>query len=170
MTVTLTLAGAAQEPVLQSMFQFYTHDFSEFWAGEHHGNLMPNGQFAPYPLGPYWATSNWSAHLIWNGGVLAGFALVNDQAHGTVAVDRSVAEFFVLRKHRGGRVGRRAAELVFDLHAGSWEAAVARANTPALAFWRRTITGAGRASNLVETDTQTDHWNGPILRFDWRLA
>jgi len=170
MTVTLTRASAPQEPLLQNLIQLYTHDFSEFWAGTPHGDLLADGRFPPYPLDPYWNAPNWSAHLIWHDGDLAGFALVNDYAHGPVAVDRSVAEFFVVRKHRGGGVGRRAAERVFDLHAGSWEVAVARKNLPALAFWRRAIGGAAQASHLEESDVETDRWNGAILRFDWRAA
>lgn len=168
MTVTLSDADRAQEPLLQNLIQLYTHDFSEFWAGTPNGDLLADGRFAAYPLDAYWAAPNWSAHLIWRDGALAGFCLINDYAHGDTPVDRSVAEFFILRKHRSGGVGRRAAELIFSRHQGSWEAAVARRNTAALAFWRRTIEGAPGATGLREIDANSERWNGPILRFDWR--
>lgn len=167
MTVTLTKASAKQEPILQNLMQFYTHDFSEFWAGTSRGDLAADGRFEAYPMADYWSRADWSAQLIWRGGVLAGFALVNDQAHSGAPVASSVAEFFILRKHRGGGVGREAAEMIFSQRPGRWEVAVARKNVRALDFWRRTLLESGRASEVSETDLSAAHWNGPILRFIW---
>ena len=167
MTVTLTKASAQQEPILQNLMQFYTHDFSEFWAGTSRGDLAADGRFEPYPMADYWSRESWSAQLIWQDGVMAGFALVNDQAHSSTPVASSVAEFFILRKHRGGGVGRAAAEMIFSQRPGSWEVAVARKNVRALAFWRRTILESGRAGDVSEADVSDTHWNGPILRFSW---
>lgn len=168
MTLTLTKAFVQQEPILQNLMQFYTHDFSEFWAGASRGDLAADGRFEAYPLADYWTRADWSAQLIWRGDVLAGFALVNDQAHSGAPVASSVAEFFVLRKHRGGGVGREAAEMIFSQRPGPWEVAVARKNVRALNFWRRTILESERASEISETDVSDGHWDGPILRFVWR--
>lgn len=167
MTVTLTNASVQQESILQNLMQFYTHDFSEFWAGTSRGDLTAEGRFEPYPMADYWSRAAWSAQLIWRDGVLAGFALVNDQAHSGAPVESSVAEFFILRKHRNGGVGREAAEMIFSQRPGSWEVAVARKNVRALAFWRRTVLGSGRSSAVSETDVSDAVWNGPILRFLW---
>ena len=167
MTVTLTQASAQQEPILQNLMQFYTHDFSEFWAGTSRGDLTADGRFEAYPLADYWSRPTWSAQLIWRGGALAGFALINDQAHAGAPVQSSVAEFFILRKHRGGGLGRQAAEMVFSQRPGSWEVAVARKNVRALAFWRRTVGETQRSSDVSETDIDDAHWNGQILRFAW---
>jgi predicted acetyltransferase len=170
MTVTLTQAAPADAPLLQNLIQLYTHDFSEFWAGTTRGDLAPDGRFQPYPLDAYWTTPAWSALLVWSGGVLAGFALVNDQAHSGLPTGANVAEFFILRKHRGQGVGRLAALAVFALRPGSWELAIARKNVAAGAFWRRTVQAAPPASNLQELDLDDAGWNGPILRFDYRGA
>ena len=167
MIVTLTKASAKQEPLLQNLMQLYTHDFSEFWAGTSRGDLAADGRFEAYPMADYWSRADWSAQLIWRDGVLAGFSLVNDQAHSGASVESSVAEFFILRKQRGDGVGRRAAEMVFSQRPGEWEVAVARQNVRALAFWRRTILESGRTSEVLETDVSDPHWNGPILRFIW---
>ncbi len=167
MTVTLTQASVQQEPILQNLMQFYTHDFSEFWAGTSRGDLAADGRFEAYPMADYWSRPGWSAQLIWQDGVLAGFALVNDQSHSGAPVQSSVAEFFILRKHRGGGVGREVGEMMFSQRPGSWEVAVARKNIRALAFWRRTILGSGRANEVSESDVSDAHWNGPILRFLW---
>jgi predicted acetyltransferase len=168
MTVIVTQAGRAQEPIIQNLAQLYTHDFSDFWGGTSKGDLLPDGRFAPYPLEPYWSRPRWSASLIFSDDVLAGFVLVNDQPHSGEAVDRNVGEFFILRKHRRMGVGRRAAEAVFSRHPGSWEVAVARKNVRALEFWRRTISGLTAAADIQEFDLDNQNWNGRVFRFEWR--
>jgi predicted acetyltransferase len=168
MNVILTQALRAQESIIQNLMQLYTHDFSEFWAGTVRGNLGSDGRFHPYPMDGYWDRPGWSASFIMSNGVLAGFVLINDQAHSGRAVDHNVAEFFILRKHRGQGIGRRAAQAVFSQQPGLWEVAVARKNLDAREFWRKTIGGASQATNIQEFDMATDRWNGPILRFDWQ--
>jgi predicted acetyltransferase len=168
MSVIVTQARRAQEPIIQNLAQLYTHDFSDFWVGTSKGDLLPDGRFAPYPLEQYWSRPRWSASLIWSNEILAGFVLVNDQAHSGEPVDRNVGEFFVLRKHRGMGVGRRAAETVFSRHPGSWEVAVARKNVRALEFWRKTIGGTAGAADIQEFDVNNQNWNGQVFRFDWR--
>ncbi|MGO9935746.1 MAG: GNAT family N-acetyltransferase [Steroidobacteraceae bacterium] len=164
----MTKAERAQEPVIQNLVQLYTHDFSEFWAGTPRGDLKPDGRFDPYPLDDYWTRPGWSAALISNNGVLAGFVLTNDQAHSGRPVEHNVGEFFILRKHRRQGVGRRAAEAVFSQQPGSWEVAVARKNVRAGEFWRTTIRSSPQATNIHELDVANEMWNGPVFRFEWR--
>ncbi len=78
-----------------------------------------------------------------------------------------MAEFFIVRKHRGRGVGRLAAEIIFSHQPGSWEVAVARKNAPAREFWRKTIKLSAKCSQFQELDLQDERWNGPILRFEW---
>jgi predicted acetyltransferase len=169
-SVTLTEVHAAQAPLIQNLAQLYTHDFSEFWAGTSRGDLDPDGKFAAYPLDEYWTRRNWSALLIWQHAALAGFVLINDQAHSGMATHRNVGEFFVLRKYRGQGVGRMAALTMFSRQPGQWEVAVARKNKPAHEFWRRIIAGATQAGCVRELDVQTETWDGPIFRFEWRSS
>jgi predicted acetyltransferase len=168
MSVTLTPAGRDQEPVFQNLFQLYTHDFSAFWAGTARGDLLPDGRFEPYPMDVYWTQPDRSAFLIHSEGVLAGFALANDHRHSGRPTGRSVAEFFILRKHRRGGVGRQAAEALFSTAPGVWEAAITRQNTAAAAFWRGIVAHSPRASDIEEIDAENGLWNGPIVRFNWR--
>jgi predicted acetyltransferase len=168
--VVLTQALRAEEPIIQNLMQFYSHDFSEFWSGTSKGDLRPDGRFDPYPLDDYWSRPGWSALLIWNEQVLAGFALINDRAHSGESIQSNVGEFFVLRKHRGQGIGRLAARSLFSQHPGSWEVAVARKNVRALDFWRNTIEGATQASDIRELDIANEQWNGPIFRFKWIAA
>ncbi len=168
--VAVTDAGREHAPVIQNLMQLYTHDFSEFWRGTSRGDLNAHGLFEAYPLDEYWSRPNWSALLIWHQDVLAGFALVNEQTHSGLSADRNMAEFFILRKHRGRGVGCIAAHAIFSRHSGIWEVAVARKNPGALVFWRRAIQRSANAPQVQEIDVQNDHWNGPVLRFDTRVV
>jgi predicted acetyltransferase len=108
--------------------------------------------------------------LIWHQEVLAGFALINEQTHSGLRADRNMAEFFILRKHRGRGVGCVAAHAIFSRYRGLWEVAVSRKNHGALIFWRRAIERTANAAQVQELDVQNDLWNGPILRFDSRVV
>jgi predicted acetyltransferase len=166
-SIFVAAADRAQAPIIQNLVQLYTHDFSEFWGGSSRGDLNAQGLFEPYPLDPYWSSANWAAMLIWCDRVLAGFSLVNDRTHSGLAAQRNMAEFFILRKHRGRGVGRIAAESIFSRYPGSWEVAVARKNALAQEFWRNTATRSAKCSQFQQLDRRDDHWNGPIFRFHW---
>jgi predicted acetyltransferase len=158
-------AGLELRPAVENLMQLYIHDFSDFLV---HGNrrmLGEDGRFADYPLDPYWRDPGRSALLIRSAGLLAGFALVNDQGHTEAATDFNMGEFFITRGHRRGGAGTAAAQAIFARHPGRWEVAVARRNTPALAFWRRAIEGFDRACEIEETDQDDAKWNGTLFRF-----
>jgi predicted acetyltransferase len=158
-------APEASRAAIGAMMQLYAHDFSEFWAGTPRGELGEDGRFADYPLEPYWREPGHVPLVLRKAGQLIGFVLVNAEAHSGLPADRNMAEFFIVRKHRRGGLGTQAAHAVFDLYPGQWEAAVARRNLAALAFWRRVIASHPRVRDIEESDLQTEHWNGPVIRF-----
>ncbi len=167
-------ASRAQEVALRNMMQLYVHDFSEHWAGRsaaeqggdaRFGQLGEDGRFLDYPLDDYWTKDDHAPLLIRADGFLAGFALLNAQAHSGRPVDHNMAEFFIVRRHRRGGVGTRAAHEIFSRYPGQWEAAIARRNVGALGFWRHAAASHPRASGIEETDHASADWNGPILRF-----
>jgi len=164
--IALEIAPPTKRDVIENLFQLYTHDFSEQWAGQARGELGEDGRFAPYShLDSYWREPERVPLLIRTGGHLAGFALLNRYGRVRPAPDRAMAEFFIVRKHRLSGVGRAAAHAIFDRYPGAWEAAVARKNTAALAFWRRTVGTYPRAAEVEELDLNSADWNGPVLRF-----
>jgi predicted acetyltransferase len=167
--VVVASAERAQAPIIQNFMQLYTHDFSEFWGGTSRGDVNEQGLFDAYPLDEYWSNARWVAMLIWCGRALAGFCLVNDRTHSGLKAQRNMAEFFILRKHRGRGVGRLAAEIIFSRHPGVWEVAVARKNVRAREFWRKTIQPSAKCSQFQELELQDEHWNGPIFRFEWGI-
>lgn len=167
--VSVADAERAQANIIQNLMQLYTHDFSEFWAGTARGDLNAQGLFDAYPLDEYWSNANCAALLIWCERVLAGFCLVNDRTHSGLPAQRNMAEFFILRKHRGRGVGRLAATSIFSRQPGSWEVAVARRNAHAREFWHKTIQRSAKCSQFQELDLKDERWNGPIFRFEWAV-
>ena len=165
----LVVAKASPEdaPIIANLMQFYIHDFSELWFDrEVEGELEPDGRFSDYPgLDAYWSDPTREAWLFWIKGLPVGFALVNDVAHSAIPVDRAVAEFFVVRKHRRRGVGLAAAHALFGAAWGVWEAAVIRRNVGALAFWRRAAESYPGVRDVVEEDHDDDLWNGAVVRF-----
>ncbi|HWA59809.1 MAG TPA: GNAT family N-acetyltransferase, partial [Caulobacteraceae bacterium] len=167
--VEVSPATAAERPALEAMMQLYVHDFSEQFpvarAGHERFDLGDDGRFQPYPLDAWWREADHIPLLIRADGRLAGFALVDARSHAGEAVDRDMAEFFIARKFRRGGVGRAAAHAIFRRWPGTWEAAVARRNRPALAFWRQAVATCPGAVPIAELDRDDDRWNGWILRF-----
>jgi len=159
-------AAASDAATLQNLFQLYTYDFSELWAGETRGELLASGRFEDYPLAPFFERAGWRAFLLKLAGAPVGFALINDAPHSGLPTDHSMAEFFVVRKHRTTGVGREAAERLFRGAPGKWEAAIARKNIGALAFWRRVVGACAAPGSVKELDFENEDWNGPILRFE----
>jgi predicted acetyltransferase len=163
--VELERATPEQRETLANLFQLYTHDFSEQWAGEPDGDLGEDGRFEAYPfLDSYWTDAAREPLLIRADGKLAGFALVNAFANSGLPTDFSMAEFFVARKYRRAGVGLAAATQIIRARPGQWDIAVARKNLAAKPFWRR-VAAAAAAGPVDELDKADDRWDGLILRF-----
>lgn len=165
--LVISRARADEAPIIGNLMQFYIHDFSALWVDrEVEGELEPDGRFSDYPLlETYWTDPSREPWLFRINGRPVGFALVNDVAHSEIPVDRAVAEFFIVRKHRRRGVGLAAAHALFGTAWGVWEAAVVRRNCDALAFWRQAAATYPGVRDLVEEDHADSMWNGAILRF-----
>lgn len=166
-SLAVTRAGADEAPIIANLMQLYIHDFSELWFDrEVEGELGPDGLYSGYPgLETYWTDPSREAWLFRINGLPVGFALVNDVAHSRSPIDRAVAEFFVVRKHRRRGVGIAAAHALFGTAWGVWEAAVVRRNAGALAFWRQAAASYPGVRDIVEEDHDDTLWNGAVLRF-----
>ncbi len=166
-SLVVSPASADEAPIIANLMQLYIHDFSELWfdrAAE--GELEPDGRFSDYPaLESYWLDPTREPWLFRIEGRPVGFALVNQIAHSVTPVDRAVAEFFVVRKHRRRGVGLAAAHALFGTAWGVWEAAVVRRNIGALSFWRQAAASYPGVRDIVEEDHDDALWNGAVLRF-----
>lgn len=163
MDVTLEPAGDDRRGTIANLFQFYVHDFTDFWETRR-VEFGEDGRFPPYPwLDSYWEDPAREPLLIRADGNLAGFVLINREGHSAKPCDFNMAEFFVARHYRREGVGRAAALAAIQPRAGLWEIAVARRNTPALPFWRG-VAAQAAPGRVEELDQDDDHWDGMILR------
>ena len=158
-------ATPAERPIVERLLQFYMHDFSEFAPVDApHGRLDGEGRFT-YPwLDLYWTEEGRQIMLLRVDGDLAGFVFLNGWSPSGKSVDRSIAEFFVMRKYRRAGIGTRMAHGILRSRPGRWEIPVARYNAPALAFWQRVVRSLDPA-DLEELDGAGERWSGPIFRF-----
>ncbi|MFY8211012.1 MAG: GNAT family N-acetyltransferase [Caulobacter sp.] len=160
-------ARADEATIVANLMQLYIHDFSELWFDrEVEGELGPDGRYSDYPgLETYWRDPTREAWLFRINGLPVGFGLVNAVAHADTPIDRAVAEFFVVRKHRGRGVGLAAAHALFASAWGVWEAATVRRNAAARAFWRRAAETYPGVRDVVEEDRHDARWDGTVLTF-----
>jgi predicted acetyltransferase len=164
--VEMKEACPEDKDTLLNLMQLYTHDFSEYWAGTSAGDLGDDGRFAPYSLlDTYWREPSRIPLLLRRDGRLAGFALINGVAHSRRPVDRNMAEFFIVRKHRRSGFGTAAAHAIFKRYPGQWETAVARRNVGALTFWRNAVSRHPAVEDIEMLDLTGSAWDGPIIRF-----
>ena len=146
MRIEIAPAGENGESVIRNLFTLYIYDLSEStgWDVPETG-LFGSSEF----LVQYWGKRPKDPNLHWAeglrghpfliraDGMLAGFALIREIAKDPPTFD--VGEFFIMRKYRGKGVGKGVAHRLFDMFRGKWQVRELPANTPAQAFWRRTI-------------------------------
>jgi len=162
MNVELRTPDRSERFVIRNMMELYLHDFSEF----EDADLDEHGLFGYGDLDYFWFEPTHAAFLVTVDDKLAGFVLVDNE----VMVDgneRSMCEFFVLRKYRRKGVGRQVACQVFDRLPARWEVRVIAQNTPAQAFWRTTVADYTRGV-FQETLLDDEDWSGPVFSFDNR--
>ncbi|MFC0107210.1 GNAT family N-acetyltransferase [Kibdelosporangium aridum] len=145
MTVELTPVNESDKPVLANLMQLYLHDFSEI----RELSLSPHGTFAYGYLDLYFLYETREAYFISVDDELAGFALARfaDDAW-------TVAEFFVVRRHRRRGVARVAAKRLFERHPGPWTLDYDDNNTAAAAFWHAVVPEPADIENLPGSRTR----------------
>jgi len=163
--VTLAEVPAAQKSVIANLIQLYKYDFSKFApVGSDKGEASADGLFTYEALDSYWQENGRVPFTIQADGRLAGFALINRWSALDRPLDRSVGEFFVMRKYRRHRVGSRAAKLLFERFRGRWEVPVAWYNPPALSFWRAVVPSVADGP-VEECAGDGERWAGTVLSF-----
>jgi len=166
--VEVTAAHEAERTLIEGLFQFYVYDFSELEPA-HSSHFEPDlaGRFHQYEhLESYWREASRIPLIIRRRGRPVGFALVNAVSHSGARVDRNMAEFFVMRKHRRGGVASAAVRAILTRHAGRWEIAVAQRNLGARAFWPRAIAATPGVRGLTCLQAADGLWTGPIYSFN----
>ncbi len=134
MKVELEPVAIGEKEVLRQLMELYQYDFSEIDGTD----VNALGRFGYRWLDHYWTEPGRHPFFIRANGRLAGFALVRARDDDP-AVDREVAEFFVMRRYRRHGVGARAAELLWAFFGGAWSLNVLRRNPGAMAFWEKAV-------------------------------
>jgi len=148
--VTLELATAQEAPLLAHLLELYVHDVSDVFTQV---ELGADGRFGYAKLPLYFSEPERRfAFVLRHDGRVAGFVLATLGSPAAQEPDvYDVAEFFVLKRYRGARVGEAAARELWRRLPGKWTVRVAERNTGALAFWRRTVTKFTRGAALERT-------------------
>lgn len=148
--VFLDAAASSEAPILANLLELYIHELSAVFSNVEIGE---DGRFGYPKLPLYWSEPERRfAFLIRVDGRLAGFALIT---RGSPVVEDpdvfDVAEFFVIRRYRRSRVGRRAAFLLWRRFPGKWTVRVSEGNSGALVFWSEVVAELTHGSATVST-------------------
>jgi predicted acetyltransferase len=165
--VKVRVAGEGERGLLEGMLQFYQYDFSEMEpADSGEFELEGSGLFKRYQyLDAYWREPGRVPLIIRRRGNPVGFALLNDHSHTGMPVDRNMAEFFVMRKHRRSGVASAAVAKILTAYPGHWEIAIVERNITAKAFWPNAIAATPGVKELHSLTGDGVDWTGPIYRF-----
>lgn len=154
--VEILPAKRGQQHIIANLLQLYAHDFSSFYDIE----PGPDGRFEYSTLPLYFTEPHRHPFLIRANGELAGFALITkgSQISGN-HTSWDVAEFFVLRGHRGRGIGLNAALALWRQFPGPWEVRVMQANVAALPFWTEAVTRfTGKPSDPRPLEREGQSW------------
>lgn len=162
MNIQLRTPSRSDRGLLRQLMELYLYDFSEFDGGD----LDEHGRYEYGDLDYFWFEPTHAAFLVTVDGKLAGFVLVDDEVK-MDGNERSMTEFFVMRKYRRKSVGKQVAMQVFRRLPAKWEVCVIQENTPAQAFWRHVIAEYTQGE-YQEALLDNDEWHGPVFQFDNR--
>lgn len=162
MNIELRTPSRSERNLIRQMMELYLYDFSEY----DEADLDEHGHFEYGDLDYFWFEPTHAAFLVSVDEKLAGFVLVDNESL-LGGSQRSITEFFVMRKYRRRGVGRYIAQEVFNRLPGMWEVAVIETNKPAQEFWRGVI-GEYRQGRFEETLLDNEKWKGPVFSFDNR--
>jgi predicted acetyltransferase len=155
--IAVVAAPIDRQSAIANLLELYAHDFSEYIEL----SVGDDGRFGYKSLPNYWSEPTHHPFLIERNGRLAGVALVRRGSRITSDPDVwDMAEFFVMRGHRRHGVGAAAAREIWRALPGNWEVRATSKNEPALAFWRRTISGyAGNLTIPTQYAENGSEWN-----------
>jgi len=163
MNIQLHTPSRSDRNLVRHLMELYQYDFSEFDGQD----LDEHGCFGYGDLDYFWFEPTHAAFLITVDEKLAGFVLIDDEVV-IPGNERSITEFFIMRKYRRRGVGKQVAMEVFRRIPAKWEVRVIVQNPPAQAFWRRIIAEYTR-DEYQEKQLDNDDWAGPVFYFDNRL-
>ncbi|MCG2786483.1 MAG: GNAT family N-acetyltransferase [Anaerolineae bacterium] len=160
MNMQLRTPSRSDRNLVRRLMELYQYDFSEF----DEQDLDEHGCFGYGDLDYFWFEPTHAVFPVTVDEKLAGFVLIDNEVVVT-GNERSVTEFFIMRKYRRQGVGKQVAIEVFRRLPAKWEVRVIEKNAPAQAFWRRVIAEYTQ-NTFQEKRLDNDEWQGPVFYFD----
>lgn len=160
MNIQLQIPSKSDRNLVRRLMELYQYDFSEFDGQD----LDEHGCFGYGDLDYFWFEATHEVFLVSVDEKLAGFVLIDNEVVIT-GNERSVTEFFIMRKYRRQGVGKQVAIEVFRRLPAKWEVRVIEKNSPAQDFWRRVIAEYTQ-NKFQEKWLDNDEWCGPVFYFD----
>lgn len=162
MNIELVEVIETDKSALRQLMELYAYDFSEY----DDADVNEHGRYGYTYFDYYWTEESRHPFFIFVEEILAGFVLINEYCYvATVPGTKSIAEFFVMRKHRRQGVGRAVAIQVFNRFPGPWEVIQHGGNEPSIVFWE-TIIGEYTRGRFCKEQVVTELWKGQALLFD----
>ena len=118
MDITINEVQKSEEPILLNLVKMSCYEWSQY-------NLFDVNEKGEYPfekyLPMYFENSRRHCFFVKADGILAGFALIDDDFAVNQNSDYSMGEFFVMYKYRRNGIGKIMAEYLFNQFRGKWE-------------------------------------------------
>ena len=162
MIIKLQTPSRSDRNLIRRMMELYLYDFSEY----DESDLDEHGYFNYGDLDYFWFEPTHAAFLVTVEGKLTGFVLTDNEVK-LDSSERSITEFFIMRKYRRQGIGKHIAYEIFTRLPAVWEIAVIERNKPAQEFWRKVISEYSHEV-FQETLLDNDEWKGPVFNFDNR--
>lgn len=143
--LAISKIDSESDALLRNLFEFYCHDMSEWFEVD----IGADGRYA-HDTTAVWADRH-QVYLAKVGDVIAGFAIIGSGTEwlGDVGA-HDIHEFFIMRKFRSRGIGQRMATFLWNEQPGEWLVRVSESNSPAVAFWRTTVSRHSRGSYREE--------------------
>ncbi len=154
-TVRIAEVGETDRELLWNINQKYLYEMTNYYPDE----LDERGNLHYGHFGEYFKDPERKAFFIYEGGTLAGFAMINPYSYINGDPDYVLAEFTVFPSYRGRRIATRAVGLIFDRFEGRWEIKYNEKNKPAANLWNK-VTERFRPEKTRLNESET------VLSFD----
>lgn len=158
-----------EQPALANLIKMYCYEWSQY-------NLFDVDEQGVYPFEKYvnlcFEKPKHYNNFIRVDGILAGFALIDDDFAVSKESDYSMGEFFVMYKYRRFGVGKYAATYLFDRYPGKWEIGFHPNNTNSVKFWTNILNDYTHYNYTLHSNctglTYHDGSLGNVITFDNR--
>lgn len=160
MNIQLHIPTRSDRNLVRRLMELYQYDFSEFDGQD----LDEHGSFGYGDLDYFWFEPTHAVFLVTVDEKLAGFILIDNEVVKTDN-ERTITEFFIMRKYRRQGVGKQVAIEVFRRLPAKWEIQVIEQNSPAQVFWRSVISEYTQ-DKFQEERFENDEWQGLVFYFD----